>query len=222
MSGGRAILSRVTEGEERTIALGADLGRLLRAGDVVALHGELGAGKTRFVRGLARGMGADPDAVSSPTFVVMQEYAAPGANLIHIDAYRLQGGDELDAIGWDRIADGRSVLAIEWAERIESELPARGTGQAGARFDVVLEHQGDELRRLTIEGPAERLLELPGTRPAEGITRACPSCSKTVGEDCPTFPFCSPRCRDADLGKWFTESYRISREIKEADLDEGS
>lgn len=111
--------------EQSTEEVARSLAGRLRPGTVVALHGELGAGKTRFVRGLALGLGHDPDEVSSPTFVLEHRYATPGATpLVHLDAYRMSGPAELAALGWDELlAEGRAVVAVEWAERIAAALP---------------------------------------------------------------------------------------------------
>lgn len=149
-----------TRGEDETIALGARLGRLLRPGDFVALHGELGAGKTRLVRGIARGMGLDPSGVTSPTFVVVNVYQSRSARggsscpLVHLDAYRLTGSDDLPALGWDRLMDGTSVVVAEWAERIGD--PGLGSDRC---FDVTIEHAGPEERRLRIRSPRGRELD---------------------------------------------------------------
>lgn len=133
---------RITRSEEETVALGEALGRLLRPGDALALRGELGAGKTRFVRGVATGMGHDPDAVSSPTFVLVNEYESRGAApLVHVDAYRLRSAADLDAIGWDRLMDGSCVVAVEWSERIAGALP-------DSRLDVSFAHEGEGERRI--------------------------------------------------------------------------
>lgn len=146
----------VTRSEAETEALAARLGASLRAGDVVALRGELGAGKTRFVRGLVLGLGGDPRRVSSPTFVLTNHYPiAPGsgpAELVHIDAYRMRGAEELESIGWEAILESGAVVAVEWPERIESALPA-------ARFEVVIEHAGAEERRLAVRPPAGRRVD---------------------------------------------------------------
>ena len=118
------VVRTVSTGEAGTVALGRAVGRVVRAGDVIALEGELGAGKTRFVRGVCEGMGLDPAQVSSPTFVVVNEYAAAreGAAatcaLRHVDAYRLGGAGELESVGWDRVVDGTAVVVIEWASRV--------------------------------------------------------------------------------------------------------
>jgi tRNA threonylcarbamoyladenosine biosynthesis protein TsaE len=216
--------------EAVTVALGQAVGRLLRPGDVVALHGELGAGKTRLTRGIAAGAGASADAVSSPTFIVMQEYRCePGHALevlVHADAYRLRGPDELESIGWDRIArdlrDRRgAALVIEWAERVDSAL-----GAAAARLDVRLAHAGDDAREIILEGPdawaarhgwtdVERLATV-GERRA---TR-CPVTGKHVAPDSPTYPFFDERARLADLGKWMSGSYTLSRDLTPEDADD--
>ncbi len=110
---------------EETEALAERLARALGPGSVVALHGELGAGKTCFVRGLARGLGHDPASVSSPTFVIEHRYDAPGRTpLVHLDAYRLRGPEDLPAIGWEELlAEAHAVVVVEWAERIGAALP---------------------------------------------------------------------------------------------------
>jgi tRNA threonylcarbamoyladenosine biosynthesis protein TsaE len=106
-----------THSEEETTAVGRDLAATLAAGDVVLLFGDLGAGKTAFVRGLAEGMGVARDEVSSPTFTLVQEYRGGRLALFHVDLYRLDDPREIDDLGLEEIAaDG--VLAIEWAEKI--------------------------------------------------------------------------------------------------------
>lgn len=130
---------------EQTVAIGRAVGGCCVAGDVIAMEGELGAGKTQFVRGLAEGLGLDPRQVSSPTFVIMQEYVHKAADgiggfveaLIHIDAYRLRSAEDLASVGWE--GDGASlregaVLAIEWASLLGDALPSD-------RLDVRIEHE---------------------------------------------------------------------------------
>lgn len=119
----------ISRSTAQTVELGRRLGALVCAGDVVALVGQLGAGKTQLVRGLAMGMGLDDTQVSSPTFVLMQEYTAadrPGATaLVHIDAYRLSGPAEFaDGLWGDDGADVRdgAAVVIEWAEVVEAAL----------------------------------------------------------------------------------------------------
>ncbi len=136
--------SAQTEDETRGIAM--DLARVVHAGDVIALYGDLGAGKTRFVRGLAEGLGIDASHVSSPTFVLMQEYGGGegGLTLLHVDAYRLSGAEEFEDLGLGDLAAQNAALAVEWAERVESALPARS-------IRVNIEHTGDATREIRIE-----------------------------------------------------------------------
>lgn len=133
-----------TSGEEETLALAEGLAARFQGGEVVLLCGELGAGKTVFVRGMARGLGADPGEVSSPTFVLLTSY--PGRlTLHHADLYRLAGdGDEAE-LGLEELPGPTGVLAIEWAERLQESLwrhPVR----------VHLAHAGESRRAVRIEG----------------------------------------------------------------------
>lgn len=132
--------------EAQTMALAAALGRRLSSGAVVCLYGELGAGKTRFVQGLAAGIGVDPNTVSSPTFVICHEYRGAALRLAHIDAYRLHSVDELESIGWDELLGAPdTIIAVEWAARIAEALPAN-------RLDVRMDHEGPTQRCVTLEG----------------------------------------------------------------------
>jgi tRNA threonylcarbamoyladenosine biosynthesis protein TsaE len=107
-----------------TAAAGEALGQLVAGGDVIALVGELGAGKTSFTRGLAIGAGVDPDDVASPTFALVNEYAGRIA-IAHADLYRLELERELDEIGWDDFVERRdAAVVIEWADRFPHRLPA--------------------------------------------------------------------------------------------------
>jgi tRNA threonylcarbamoyladenosine biosynthesis protein TsaE len=116
----RFLVDSASEGE--TAALAARLGSLLRPGDVLALDGPLGAGKTRFVQGLAAALGADADFVVSPTFGLVHEY--PGRiPLYHVDAYRLRDAEEFCDLGGDELIAGDGVLCVEWAGRIADALP---------------------------------------------------------------------------------------------------
>jgi tRNA threonylcarbamoyladenosine biosynthesis protein TsaE len=120
MSDTTAVLA-VTEAD--TAAAGQSLAKELKPGTTVLLLGDLGAGKTAFVRGLAAGFGIDPDEVSSPTFTIVQEYRGPRLTLQHVDLYRLSSA-EIDDLALEDLLDDRTVMAIEWAER----LPARPFG----------------------------------------------------------------------------------------------
>lgn len=117
---------RVSRDEAETERIGHAIGQALRGGDVLVLEGPLGAGKTRLVRGIAAGLGIDPSEVSSPTFVLVQEYgpSAAGLTLAHADAYRLDGPESLDTVGWDEFAGhGDVVTILEWGSRIAAALP---------------------------------------------------------------------------------------------------
>jgi tRNA threonylcarbamoyladenosine biosynthesis protein TsaE len=105
-----------TASEDETIAAGARFAIRLAPGDVVLLYGDLGAGKTAFVRGMASALGASPEDVSSPTFTLVQEYRGSRATLYHVDLYRVEP-HEVDDLGLEEIADGEGIVAVEWAER---------------------------------------------------------------------------------------------------------
>lgn len=110
-------MTHTTSSENETAAVARALAQTLKAGDVLLLHGDLGSGKTAFVRGLAEGLGVSREDVSSPTFTLVQEYRAGRLPLFHVDLYRLDDPREVDDLGLDEIAaDG--VLAIEWAEKL--------------------------------------------------------------------------------------------------------
>ena len=125
------------------MAVAAETAAAFKGGEVVLLSGELGAGKTAFVRGLARGLGADPDDVASPTFVLLTAY--PGRlTLHHADLYRLRGNGDERELGLEELPGPGGVLAVEWAERL-GDMPWRTVVR------VRLEHAGDDFRRLVIE-----------------------------------------------------------------------
>lgn len=115
--------STILPDAEATIAFGRRYAAQVRAGDVLALTGELGAGKTHFVKGLADGLGANVD-VTSPTFTLIHEYPSGRLPLFHFDLYRLESEDELLRIGFDDYLDARGVLAIEWADKFPELMPA--------------------------------------------------------------------------------------------------
>jgi tRNA threonylcarbamoyladenosine biosynthesis protein TsaE len=133
----------VTSTEEDTSSAGERLAARLKAGDVVLLYGDLGAGKTAFARGLARGLGANPDDVSSPTFTLVQEYHGR-VTLYHVDLYRLDP-PEIDDLGLEELVCGDGVVAIEWADRWR--------GRPDDAIEVRLEDIGDERRRIRTSRP---------------------------------------------------------------------
>ena len=130
----------VTTSEQETFALAETLARTLQPGTFVLLHGDLGAGKTAFVRGLASGLGVDPGEVSSPTFVLIQHYSGR-VPLTHVDLYRLDNAAAVDDLGLEELVAG-GVLAIEWAERLPRAIDSSVT--------VTIEDMGGDSRRITI------------------------------------------------------------------------
>ena len=135
-------LAKVTHSETETQGLARDLASTLNAGDVLLLWGDLGAGKTTFVRGLAEGLGIDPNDVSSPTFTLVHEYRGGRLNLYHADLYRLDKTATED-LGLEEIGVRDGVLAIEWPDRLKHDMP----GAKVIRLEVV----NDTLRRITID-----------------------------------------------------------------------
>jgi tRNA threonylcarbamoyladenosine biosynthesis protein TsaE len=133
----------ISRNESETEALGARLAAVLPGGSVVAMYGDLGAGKTAFVRGMARGMGLTCR-VSSPTFTIVNEYLGD-RELIHFDMYRLSGADELFDIGWEDYLARGAVCAVEWSENVEDAF-------FGDEIRVTIEKLSDTERKITIEG----------------------------------------------------------------------
>jgi len=138
----------ITTGEEETVAAGEQCAATLSPGAVVLLYGQLGAGKTAFVRGLARGLGAAADEVSSPTFTIIQEYAGRTATLYHVDLYRLEPA-EVDDLGLDELVSGDGIVAIEWAERWR--------GRPDDAIEVRIEDGGGERREVRISHDRPRV-----------------------------------------------------------------
>lgn len=202
----------VTTNAGQTEQLARQLGQRVGGGTVIALHGPLGAGKTCFVRGLATGLGLDAAQVSSPTFIICQEYRSPGgSSLAHVDAYRLSDPVELETIGWEELLDAPDVVvAVEWAERIASAMPE-------GVIDVRIEPVGADARRITMSG-ANHAGEIAGLQVERGQSAACPVCSAPVTTNSDAFPFCSDRCRLADLGQWLKGGYTISRPFDDDDF----
>ncbi len=137
----------------QTFAIGFTMGQKAVKGDVFALSGELGAGKTCFTGGLAGGLGVGDDyVITSPTFTLVNEY--PGrCRLYHLDVYRLGQTGELDDLGYDEFVSGNSVVAIEWAEKINDALPPD-------TIHIQFVYQDENTRIIRIDGPKERVQEL--------------------------------------------------------------
>ena len=133
-------------GEKETFALGESLAPLLEKGSIVALKGSLGAGKTCFAKGVARGLGIE-EVLTSPTYTVISEYGLPAETgipaLYHIDAYRLKGNDDFIAIGGEDIIFADGISLIEWSERIGESIPAEAL-----RVDIEIGEGGERLIRI--------------------------------------------------------------------------
>jgi tRNA threonylcarbamoyladenosine biosynthesis protein TsaE len=157
---GQDVLEWVSTSEAQTIAFGRQLGAHLQAGDVLLLLGSFGMGKTHLTKGVAAGLGADPNDVNSPSFVLINEYAADAAHshmpIYHVDLYRIETLQALSTVGLEQCLDGDGVCVIEWAERAIGWLPPD---------QIVVE--------FTEEGPTTRRLRLwsHGTRPATIVSQ---------------------------------------------------
>ena len=133
----------ITNSPAETEAVGEALGKRLQPGTVLAYRGDLGAGKTAFTRGLARGLGAT-EQVTSPTYTIVNEYLSGRLPLFHFDMYRLHSSDDLWDIGWEDYLERGGICAVEWSENVADALENPIT--------VRVEKLGDESRRITIEG----------------------------------------------------------------------
>ena len=133
----------ITHSPAETEAVGQALGKVLCAGVVLAYEGDLGAGKTAFTRGLARGLGCT-DQVTSPTYTIVNEYLSGRLPLVHFDMYRLRSADDLWDIGWDDYLERSGVCAVEWSENVREALEDPVT--------VRIEKLGEDSRRILIEG----------------------------------------------------------------------
>jgi tRNA threonylcarbamoyladenosine biosynthesis protein TsaE len=128
----------------QTETIAADLGKSLRGGECIALFGDLGAGKTQFVRGLVQGLGGNVHTVSSPTFVLLNVYDTGRLKLFHLDAYRVHDAEDFEAIGFAELLEQGGVVVVEWAERIASILPTN-------RIDVKIDSTGQRSRTIQVD-----------------------------------------------------------------------
>ena len=133
----------ITHSPEQTEALGFALGQRLSPGDIIAYKGDLGAGKTAFTRGLAKGLGCI-EQVTSPTYTIVNEYLSGRLPLFHFDMYRLASSEDLWGIGWDDYLDRNGVCAVEWSENVEDAMENA--------LWVTIESLGGDCRRITLEG----------------------------------------------------------------------
>jgi len=136
----------LTNSPAETEAIGSALGKILKPGTVIAYRGDLGAGKTAFTRGLAKGLGSH-EMVTSPTYTIVNEYLGGRMPLFHFDMYRLASSDDLWDIGWEDYLDRNGVCAVEWSENIADALDDP--------IVITIEKLGEDSRRITIEGGEE-------------------------------------------------------------------
>jgi len=229
--------------EGATVALARALAWTLRAGDVVALTGELGAGKTTFARALAYALGVAPGSVSSPTFVVINQYSIvgvqpsetadsepsrplhlAGGELVHVDAYRVRSVEELENAGWDALFDesgfarGLSAALIEWPIRIEEVLPM-------SRCEIELVATAVHSRQARLGIPKTWLDEAAARPEAAALLELPPTKCRVTGQwvepTSRTYPFANQRAKEADLYRWLTGGYTTSREATQEDLEAG-
>lgn len=149
-----------TKSSDETVQLGERLGRMLRPGDFIALVGELGAGKTQFAKGIARGLEVDPGTpVTSPTYTILNIY--PGRlPLYHFDLYRLEGAHDVDALGFEEYFSGDGACVVEWAERLDGDLP-------DDVLTVTLSHEDVEERTVSFEASGPRSKAIVGALSGE-------------------------------------------------------
>jgi tRNA threonylcarbamoyladenosine biosynthesis protein TsaE len=132
-----------THSVEETMQLAARFAATLKPGQCIALDGQLGAGKTQFVRGLVTGLGGDPRAVSSPTYVLLHIYPTPRFPVHHLDAYRVAGPDDFESIGFTELLDQNALVVVEWPSRIQSLLPE-------SHIQITIQVTGESTRVISI------------------------------------------------------------------------
>ena len=133
----------ITNSPAETEAVGAALGNIINPGTVIAYRGDLGAGKTAFTRGLAKGLGCT-EIVTSPTYTIVNEYLGGRLPLFHFDMYRLRSSDDLFDIGWEDYLDRGGVCAVEWSENVDDAMEDA--------IYITIEKLGEDSRRITLEG----------------------------------------------------------------------
>jgi len=217
-----ASFERSSESLEHTGVIARDFAAVLRAGDLVRLVGEMGAGKTTFVRLVAEAMGVDVSLVSSPTFVLMNNYPCvvngEEGSIAHLDCYRFGDEDELEALGWDRVCSDGSVRLVEWPERIDGVLGDELSDEEPCT--VTISHVD--------EGSRGFVFEVPGSwmeRSSAGALKArervkCPATGEVVHPESASWPFIDERARMSDLHGWMSGKFSITRPMDQADLEQ--
>ena len=133
----------ITNSPAETEAIGAALGKIINPGTVIAYRGDLGAGKTAFTRGLAKGLGCT-EIVTSPTYTIVNEYLGGRIPLFHFDMYRLRSSDDLFDIGWEDYLERGGICAVEWSENVDDAMEDA--------VYITIEKLGEESRKITVEG----------------------------------------------------------------------
>jgi tRNA threonylcarbamoyladenosine biosynthesis protein TsaE len=146
---GAHVVTHVTHSVAETEALAAELAKTLRGGECIALEGDLGAGKTHFVRGLVRGLGGVERAVSSPTFVLLNVYDTGRLKVFHLDAYRVHGAEDFESIGFSELLEQGGIVAVEWPGRVSALLPTN-------RISVTLQATGKNARQIEIQKTSDK------------------------------------------------------------------
>ncbi len=146
----------MSKSPDDTMRMGKELGKLLLPGDVIALEGDLGAGKTMLTKGIASGLGI-PDRITSPTFTLINEYHLESRSFFHVDCYRLgakaSSTAEAISIGLVEILSEENIVVIEWAEKVKPLLPA-------SHLWIEMHHEGENSRRITVQGKGARGVKL--------------------------------------------------------------
>ena len=162
MNQNNAKVEIISVSSQNTGEIGQSVGKKLHQGDVLALSGELGSGKTCFTGGLARGLGVEEKyRITSPTFTLINEYPAR-YKLYHFDVYRIKGYPELDELGCEEYLGIEGVVVIEWAEKIAKILPTK-------TIFITFEYVDENKRKMIIEAPADRLPDLVKDIKTEGV-----------------------------------------------------
>lgn len=208
---------RVSESLEHTSVIAKDFAAVLRRGDLVRLVGEMGAGKTTFVREVAGALGADVSMVSSPTFVLMNNYPCvvngEAGSIAHLDCYRFGDSDELEALGWDRVCEDRSIRLVEWPERIDEVLDEESC-------TITISHVDEGSRGFVIEVPEAWMGRSSAMALKARDAVQCPVTGEAVHPESASWPFVSERARLSDLHGWMSGKFSITRPIEQADLDQ--
>lgn len=126
-----------------TERIAGELARTLKGGECIALHGDLGAGKTQFTRGLVRALGGDAREVASPTYVLLHVYKTASLTVYHLDAYRVHGAEDFEQIGFEELLDQGGVVVVEWASRVSELIPR-------VHIDVTIEATDENVRLIEI------------------------------------------------------------------------